>query len=90
MEEEAKVYNSHVLIDNHGVIKEVYRKTHLFDVNIKGGAVLKESEYVIPGTCLSPPVASPVGKIGMQVVSFSKNFLSAAQLVHKCFLIRQS
>ncbi|XP_065068309.1 deaminated glutathione amidase-like isoform X2 [Rhopilema esculentum] len=67
LEDERKVYNSHVLIDNHGVIKEVYRKTHLFDVNMKGGAVLKESEYVIPGTCLSPPVASPVGKIGMQV-----------------------
>eukprot|EP00795_Rhopilema_esculentum_P010708 gene10708-19485_t len=87
LEDERKVYNSHVLIDNHGVIKEVYRKTHLFDVNMKGGAVLKESEYVIPGTCLSPPVASPA-QMGADILTFPSAFTVVTGMAHWEVLLR--
>ena len=70
VEEPKKVHNTHLLIDSSGEIQAIYRKTHLFDVDIKGGAILNESEYVIAGQEIAKPVQTPVGKIGLQIVSF--------------------
>ena len=47
-----------------------YRKTHLFDVDIKGKVRLKETDVTIPGKEIVPPVETPVGKVGMMIVSF--------------------
>jgi predicted amidohydrolase len=41
-----KVKNTLLWIDHNGDILQRYQKVHLFDVDIKGGPVLKESEYV--------------------------------------------
>lgn len=38
-----RVKNSLIWIDNKGDITQRYQKVHLFDVDIKGGPVLKES-----------------------------------------------
>ena len=57
-------------MDDEGQIKAIYRKTHLFDIDIKSGAVLKESEYVNPGMEVVKPVKTPVGNVSLQVVSF--------------------
>lgn len=38
-----KVKNILIWIDEHGKITQKYQKIHLFDVDIKGGPVLKES-----------------------------------------------
>lgn len=46
---ETKVYNSHVLISPGGDIAAVYRKLHLFDVDIPNGPVLMESRSTVPG-----------------------------------------
>lgn len=40
-----KVKNTLLWIDERGAITERYQKLHLFDVDIKDGPVLKESEY---------------------------------------------
>jgi predicted amidohydrolase len=40
----AKVKNTLLWIDQHGNITQRYQKLHLFDVEIKDGPVLKESE----------------------------------------------
>lgn len=40
-----KVKNTVLWIDEHGEITERYQKIHLFDVDIAGGPVLKESKY---------------------------------------------
>ncbi|XP_051563818.1 deaminated glutathione amidase [Myxocyprinus asiaticus] len=63
-----RIYNSHIIIDGQGKIVSVYRKGHLFDVELTGkGVSLKESAFTIPGPRLVPPVQTPIGKVGLGV-----------------------
>lgn len=43
-----------------------YKKIHLFDVDIKGGNRLMESEGTIPGSDIGQPIQTPIGKVGLQ------------------------
>lgn len=66
-----KVHNSHVIINNQGELVSAYRKIHLFDMDNKDtGVRLMESDYTEKGCEIVPPVASPVGNIGLSIVSF--------------------
>ena len=47
--ESDKVFNSHLLINPSGDIATVYRKIHLFDVNVPNGPVLMESRSTQAG-----------------------------------------
>lgn len=60
------VYISHVMISSCGEVEKVYRKTHLFQVELKGVS-LNEHESVTPGDCISPPIKTPIGNVGLQV-----------------------
>uniref|UniRef100_A0A3B5LVL0 Deaminated glutathione amidase n=1 Tax=Xiphophorus couchianus TaxID=32473 RepID=A0A3B5LVL0_9TELE len=67
-ENDRRIYNSHVIINNKGDILSVYRKSHLFDVELpEKGVSLKESAFTIPGASLVPPVQTPIGKVGLGV-----------------------
>ena len=44
-----RVFNTHVILDAAGETKATYRKAHLFDVDIPGGATLLESRSTAPG-----------------------------------------
>jgi deaminated glutathione amidase len=61
-----RAYNTSVLYGPDGKRLAVYRKIHLFDVDVPGGLTIKESDTIAPGDDVV--VAETVlGKIGMSV-----------------------
>ena len=62
---ETHAHNAHVVVDDRGDIRAVYRKIHLFDVNL-GQAHYRESAAIVPGTDLVV-TDSVVGKLGLSV-----------------------
>jgi predicted amidohydrolase len=64
---DGRIYNTSALLSPQGEIAAVYRKLHLFDVDIPDGAVYRESESVAPGGGLAP-AADVLGiRIGLSV-----------------------
>ncbi|MFH0900339.1 MAG: carbon-nitrogen hydrolase family protein [Pseudomonadota bacterium] len=63
---DGKVYNTLVAFSPDGRIAASYRKIHLFDVHIPGGAYFRESGTVVGG---KDPVVldSPWGRIGLSI-----------------------
>ncbi len=47
-----RAYNTAVVVDPVGALVRTYRKVHLFDVDIPGGATLRESDGTVAGTGL--------------------------------------
>ncbi|KAM0755655.1 putative NIT2-nitrilase [Meredithblackwellia eburnea MCA 4105] len=64
-EDSKRCYNTNLLISPEGMIVQAYRKVHLFDVDIAGGATILESNTTIPGKEFLDPVETPVGKVGL-------------------------
>jgi len=62
----AKVYNTCVVLDDTGALVAAYRKVHLFDVDIPGGAQLRESDSTHAGRDLHV-VPTPFAKIGLSI-----------------------
>ncbi|KAM3577190.1 hypothetical protein VYU27_000873 [Nannochloropsis oceanica] len=63
-DENERVYNTHIVLDDKGDIKALYRKIHLFDVNFPNGPVLQESKYTAPGAEVVV-IDSPIGRLGL-------------------------
>lgn len=61
-----KVKNTSIWIEN-GRITQRYQKLHLFDIDIKGGPVIKESNSVEKGMSILPPFETTVGRIGLAI-----------------------
>ncbi|KAL8529673.1 hypothetical protein ACS0TY_006927 [Phlomoides rotata] len=64
--DDSHLCNTHVLIDDAGNIRSTYRKMHLFDVDVPGGAVYKESSFTEAGKEIVA-VDSPFGRLGLTV-----------------------
>jgi predicted amidohydrolase len=61
-----KCHNTSVLFGRDGAIRAVYRKIHLFDVDVPGGASYRESAHVAAGA--EAVVAdSALGRLGMSI-----------------------
>ena len=60
-----KVKNTSIWINEDGYIAQRYQKLHLFDVDIKDGPVLKESNSVEKGMNIVPPFETVIGRIGL-------------------------
>ncbi len=68
IEGDSRVHNTSVLIDPTGELAAIYRKIHLFDIDLSasGGPRFQESATVAPGSC--PVVAdTPFGGVGLSV-----------------------
>jgi len=65
-EHRGRVFNACVHLASDGTVKSVYRKIHLFDVDLADGTSLKESNGVAPGgqTVVSD---APFGKLGLSI-----------------------
>lgn len=55
-------YNTVVLLDDQGTIQASYRKTHLYDA-----FGWRESDLYTAGAGLTPPIATPFGRLGLLV-----------------------
>ena len=66
-EDAKRIYNTHLLIDAEGTIRGIYRKVHMFDVDIPGAVPSYESSYTVPGSRIGPPVETVCGKVGMAI-----------------------
>ncbi|XP_034020817.1 deaminated glutathione amidase [Thalassophryne amazonica] len=67
-ETDRRIYNSHIIINDKGDIVSIYRKSHLFDVELPDrGVSLRESAFTIPGPSLVPPVQTPIGQVGLGI-----------------------
>ncbi|KAK6391054.1 hypothetical protein LTR65_004811 [Meristemomyces frigidus] len=62
-----RIKNTLLWIDENGDIAHRYQKLHLFDLEIEGGPVMKESTVIEPGNDILPPFDSAVGKIGSMI-----------------------
>jgi predicted amidohydrolase len=62
-----KVQNTLIWIDASGTITHRYQKLHLFDVEIRDGPILKESNSVRKGPCLIDPFPTPLGQLGLLI-----------------------
>jgi len=75
-----RVYNSHVIIDNKGIVRAVYRKSHLFDVSIPK-VNLRESATTAPGEEVVV-CDSPIGRLGLSTcydVRFPEHYVDMVQ-----------
>ncbi|PNW72855.1 hypothetical protein CHLRE_14g609030v5 [Chlamydomonas reinhardtii] len=58
------IYNTHVVVDDAGELAAVYRKIHLFDVDVPNGPLLMESRTTAPGS-QAVVVDTPAGRLGL-------------------------
>jgi len=63
---EGKVHNSSVHLDPSGEIRAIYRKIHLFDVELPDGTQISESDTVEPGT-EAVVTEAPFGRLGLSI-----------------------
>ena len=64
-DDDQKFYNSHLLIGECGNLLGVYRKTHLFDVDVGGPIKYKESDTTLRGNEILDPISTIIGRIGL-------------------------
>ncbi|KAL6774295.1 hypothetical protein ACKKBG_A24455 [Auxenochlorella protothecoides x Auxenochlorella symbiontica] len=62
--DDSHIHNTHVVLDDRGQTAAVYRKIHLFDVDVPSGPVLLESRFTAPGS-QAVTCASPAGVLGL-------------------------
>lgn len=60
-----------MIINNKGELSESYHKMHLYDVKIPSKNVKAfESSSVEAGNKILPPVQTPIGNVGLAIVSY--------------------
>lgn len=65
--EDARPYNTTMVISPDGILAAKYRKIHPFDVNIPGGPVNRESDRICPGSDIVTVDTGEVGCLGLSI-----------------------
>jgi predicted amidohydrolase len=65
--EGTRIRNSAILLDPGGAVVAVYRKIHLFDVDVPGGKRYRESESIEPGAAEPVVAQTPWGGLGLSI-----------------------
>ncbi len=60
-------FNTAVLISPTGALVTRYRKLHLFDVDIPGGATLRESDNTMGGDAVATVADTPLARLGLSI-----------------------
>lgn len=87
--ESNKAQNAHILVEPSGEIARVYRKLHLFDVDLADGTRLWESKATEAGTSLEV-CSTAVGTVGLSIcydLRFPEQFLALRQLGAQVLLV---
>lgn len=64
--DDKRLFNAHIVLNDSGEIVSVYRKVHLFNLDIPGTRLV-ESEFSQPGSAVISPVKTPAGSLGMGI-----------------------
>ncbi|MES1165861.1 MAG: carbon-nitrogen hydrolase family protein, partial [Verrucomicrobiota bacterium] len=64
---ERRIRNTAILLDAQGAVAAVYRKIHLFDVDVPGGRRFRESESIEAGASDAVVAGTPWGGLGMSI-----------------------
>ncbi len=64
--EAGRSFNTSILVDPEGSIRAVYRKMHLFDVDLPGRVTVRESEARLPGNAVVT-ASTELGTLGMSI-----------------------
>lgn len=64
-----KISNAHLIINSCGEVMEKYQKLHLYDVDTPEFK-FRESSVVNGGQRIVPPLETPIGPLGLMIVSF--------------------
>lgn len=62
-----KVKNALIWVDENGDVTQRYQKLHLFDVEVEGGPVIRESRSTEEGKAVTRPFDTIVGRVGMMI-----------------------
>lgn len=92
--EDKRLFNAHLIVNDRGEIVSVYRKVHLFNLDIPGTRLV-ESEFSQPGNAIIKPVETPAGRVGQGIcydLRFAEMAISLAKggadiLTVNCFKI---
>lgn len=87
--DERHAYNAHLLVDDEGGLRAVYRKLHLFDVDLADGTSLRESNGIAAGDDVVV-ADSPVGKLGLSIcydLRFAELYLALTKLGAEVLLV---
>lgn len=63
---DSRLFNAHIILNDSGDLVSIYRKTHLFNLDIPGTRLI-ESEFSQPGNAVIKPVETPAGNVGMGI-----------------------
>ncbi|MDA0366520.1 MAG: carbon-nitrogen hydrolase family protein [Chloroflexi bacterium] len=87
--DETHAFNAHIVVDDRGAVRDVYRKLHLFDIDLTGGPSLRESKAIAAGDQMVV-TGSPVGQLGLSVcydLRFPELYVSLTQRGAQVLLI---